>query len=659
MDDVNQGLERDHFYLGEFCIAAEECTVQNGEISTKITPRAMEVLSYLAARSGEVVSIDELLTEIWDQPYTGSNAVYKCITELRKAFVDPAHESRILQTVPKRGYKILVPMLTQPGIEAGVELDPTAIRPSENSRRRIVLVCATVLAIGMFAGWYWNPLEPCWMTPAGCGTPESTVLFVSSPKGGADQALSIELNDSLLERLTAYEWIIVTSDGAMNADYILESSFRSDSDVRFELKKISDSTLLYTKSFTLLENINGATLGRYVGDAMSVLLDPNEIEIMRYNNVSDATAWRMYRGLPRRYPQNLDAIVGRVDVLRSILLLDRGFREAYIGLAMSLRQLVSLDQLEQFATRRNETIRILKTVQSEDVGTEPIRIVSLMLAGMFGDLYDQERLLRERILQGPEPEIPEGDIEFRHYGFYYEQYAQLLRTSHRQDAADAYQLAGILKCRVDDECESFGSSVDATFERLAFDQDWSGLESKYRAVLDVQSGSVEALTGFVGLLAKLHRFEEAERFLVELQQVDPVGFWYLHANAYLSFYKEPLRRSEHWSEYRLGGGSGLSKGLLAIRLQHFIEASEIFSNLSVVEKQLARRTFWIDQYVHGNPEVGNSPEFGAILSALGLGQQWQNHLDEKLRELATATGVQPDGSLSPNLTELRRKYMSN
>ena len=74
----------------------------------------MDVLTYLAAHGDRVVSPDELLDELWDGVFVSSNSVQKCIAELRKAFGDDSSRPGIIQTVPKRGYKLLVAAVPEP-----------------------------------------------------------------------------------------------------------------------------------------------------------------------------------------------------------------------------------------------------------------------------------------------------------------------------------------------------------------------------------------------------------------------------------------------------------------------------------------------------------------------------------------------------------------
>ena len=68
----------------------------------------MEVLVCLARHGGSVVSKDKLIAEVWaDTPFVGDDALVRCISELRRVFSDDPRAPRVIETIPKRGYRLL------------------------------------------------------------------------------------------------------------------------------------------------------------------------------------------------------------------------------------------------------------------------------------------------------------------------------------------------------------------------------------------------------------------------------------------------------------------------------------------------------------------------------------------------------------------------
>jgi hypothetical protein len=77
----------------------------------------MGVLVCLAAHAGEPVSKEELLQTIWPGTFVGDDVLKSSISELRRVFEDDAKEPQIIQTIPKRGYRLMVPVEPVDGLQ--------------------------------------------------------------------------------------------------------------------------------------------------------------------------------------------------------------------------------------------------------------------------------------------------------------------------------------------------------------------------------------------------------------------------------------------------------------------------------------------------------------------------------------------------------------
>lgn len=95
--------------------------------SVKLEPKAMDVLVLLADRAGEVVSADELLTSVWKGMVVGQGSVYLAISQLRRALGELDRETPFIETIPKRGYRLTVPVrLVHSGPESFEAVDVAA-----------------------------------------------------------------------------------------------------------------------------------------------------------------------------------------------------------------------------------------------------------------------------------------------------------------------------------------------------------------------------------------------------------------------------------------------------------------------------------------------------------------------------------------------------
>lgn len=76
----------------------------------ELSPREFDLLAYLAARPGEVVSKKQLLSEVWHQPYGGADKTVDVhISWLRRKLGENADNPRFLVTVRGVGVKLVVP----------------------------------------------------------------------------------------------------------------------------------------------------------------------------------------------------------------------------------------------------------------------------------------------------------------------------------------------------------------------------------------------------------------------------------------------------------------------------------------------------------------------------------------------------------------------
>ena len=102
---MDQKLRRG-FRIGAFDVEplAGRITGPNG--TQHLQPKVMDVLVFLAANAGELVERDTLLEQIWRR-VTSEEVLTRCISELRRAFGDERGTPSYIQTVPKRGYRLL------------------------------------------------------------------------------------------------------------------------------------------------------------------------------------------------------------------------------------------------------------------------------------------------------------------------------------------------------------------------------------------------------------------------------------------------------------------------------------------------------------------------------------------------------------------------
>ena len=92
----------------EIDIPARKVTL-NG-VPVDLSPREFELLRYLAERAGEVVTKKELLAEVWQQAWGGSDKTVDVhLSWLRRKLGETAHEPRYLHSIRGVGVRLTAP----------------------------------------------------------------------------------------------------------------------------------------------------------------------------------------------------------------------------------------------------------------------------------------------------------------------------------------------------------------------------------------------------------------------------------------------------------------------------------------------------------------------------------------------------------------------
>lgn len=121
------------FRIGEYSIEPTRNVVEGPGGETALQPRIMDVLCALAARQGEVLSRNELIDTIWGVEFGADESLTRAISHLRKALQDTRGEPRYIETIPKRGYRLLVPVEAPVDVPASAPADRAGTSPPEGA----------------------------------------------------------------------------------------------------------------------------------------------------------------------------------------------------------------------------------------------------------------------------------------------------------------------------------------------------------------------------------------------------------------------------------------------------------------------------------------------------------------------------------------------
>lgn len=130
------------YQVGNWTIDPSSGVAQHGDKKVHLEPKACELLTYLALRAGQVVSRVELLEKIWPGVIVGDEVVTNTIAKLRRCLKDEPKSPRLIETLPKKGYRIIAPVTECPkGEGSSTKMFPAWIKLV------LVLIAAVVLVI--------------------------------------------------------------------------------------------------------------------------------------------------------------------------------------------------------------------------------------------------------------------------------------------------------------------------------------------------------------------------------------------------------------------------------------------------------------------------------------------------------------------------------
>ena len=143
--------------FGAFEVDLRAGELRKQGVRIKLQEQPFQVLRILLARPEEVVSREELRSQVWsaDTFVDFDNSLNTSVNKLREALGDSADNPRFIETLPRRGYRFIAPVTGVDGTARGAAASVSAAAPLR-SRKMAVTVVVVVLAAGIAGGLLWR-----------------------------------------------------------------------------------------------------------------------------------------------------------------------------------------------------------------------------------------------------------------------------------------------------------------------------------------------------------------------------------------------------------------------------------------------------------------------------------------------------------------------
>lgn len=130
--------------IGAWSVTPSLCRIERAGERQTIEPKVMDLLVLLASKPGEVFRHDEILAALWPGVIVGDDTLARSVSKLRRALGDDPKSPTFVETVSKRGYRIIAPV-------AAVARAPTKARSL--FRARVMFMAATLAGLVTIGLW--------------------------------------------------------------------------------------------------------------------------------------------------------------------------------------------------------------------------------------------------------------------------------------------------------------------------------------------------------------------------------------------------------------------------------------------------------------------------------------------------------------------------
>ena len=163
-------LPRGQIRFGDAILDLSSAEIERGGVRQRLSEQAFEVLELLVERPGALIRREELIARLWPKTtYIDTDAgLNTAVKRLRAALGDDADHPRYVETIPRRGYRLIVPVQSVAASrdEAGPSVAPLSAGQAPRTRRWLMgtlMAAAGILLVAWFAAsvfWSRTPNSP-------------------------------------------------------------------------------------------------------------------------------------------------------------------------------------------------------------------------------------------------------------------------------------------------------------------------------------------------------------------------------------------------------------------------------------------------------------------------------------------------------------------
>jgi TolB-like protein/DNA-binding winged helix-turn-helix (wHTH) protein len=332
----------------------------------------MRLLLLLAEKPGAVLSVEQMLSEVWQGVIVSSASVYQAVSQLRRLLGDTDPEPTYIATVPRKGYRLIASVApvtppapapsSSPPSGAG-SLTPEPVMARRRNNLMLTMIVAAIVLFGA-AGWFaWHRYVA---EPTAVAQSIVVLPFVDMTEKREDQFFCDGLTEELsnwLAQIPTLRVVARTSAFAfrdqrdarqigreLNTTHVLEGSMRRFGDhVRITAQLIDARTGYHVWSSEYDREQEDTIrvqedIARAVAESLQIRLTQDTTRKFAERRSANSQAYEVYL-LARHYQQDRtrESNLRAIDLYQQALAADPNFALAYVGLAYANLNQVWLD----------------------------------------------------------------------------------------------------------------------------------------------------------------------------------------------------------------------------------------------------------------------------------------------------------------------------
>jgi len=348
---------------------------KNGDI-VRLQPQPFKVLVFLASHPGQTITRQELQQAVWEgETFVDfEHGLNFCIKQIRNALGDNAQSPRLIETLPRRGYRFIAQVERlngSPMIESALALGAAEPRSEKTpgdapaqtikSPAGLMVLIGVIVAASLIAGYFmWRSPKP--------GPSRTKVMIAVLPfenlSGDPEQDyFSDGMTEEMIARLGRLQpqtlgviarTSAMTYKGAnkdvgrigreLGVGFVVEGSVRREQErvrITAQLIQVSDQTHLWSESFDRSTG-DALTVQRQVADQISKALAIELFGDKRGDAEDSTSAEAVDAYLRGRYLWNKgdrESVTRSVEYFKQAIERDANYAAAFAGLADSYRVL--------------------------------------------------------------------------------------------------------------------------------------------------------------------------------------------------------------------------------------------------------------------------------------------------------------------------------